>query len=342
MKIALVNDVPLALEILKRVVLEDQEHEIIWTAANGLEAVELCARELPDLILMDLVMPEMDGAEATRIIMEQTPTAVLVVTASVKTNGDLVYEALGHGALDAAVTPHRGPEGGLLGADSLKRKIQEIAIITGKGSGLKRGKPIFERSQRLPGKETWPPMVAVGTSTGGPQALATILGALPDDFGATMVIVQHVDADFAPGLARWLNERTVLPVLMAEAGEAPQAGQVYLAGRNQHLKLNKWGRFYYDDEPADLVNRPSVDVLFESLAQDWPRKGVGLLLTGMGKDGAQGLLSLKAAGWHTLAQNEETCVVYGMPKAAVALRAAHESLPLQKIAPALANFAAAT
>jgi len=336
MRIGLVNDMKLALECLRRVVESTGAHEIAWMAENGQQAVDYCNADLPDLVLMDLVMPVMNGAEATREVMANTPVPILVVTASMGQNGDLVYEAMGHGALDATVTPTLGPGGDLAGAQPLLEKIDRIGLIAGKShvsasTGMTR--PGFAvRSQAH--STTKPPFIAIGSSTGGPQALATVLGCLEADFPGVVGIVQHVDPKFAPGMAEWLNERCKLPVQLAEPGEHPEPGHVYMAGRDEHMRIKVGGTFEFGVEPTALVNRPSVDVFFKSLAAHWPQPGVAMILTGMGRDGAEGLKLLRERGWRTIAQDKETSVVYGMPKAAAEIGAAHESLPIGMVGPA--------
>ncbi|WP_309384712.1 chemotaxis response regulator protein-glutamate methylesterase [Cerasicoccus frondis] len=335
MRIGLVNDMNLALECLRRVVESNGDHTVAWTAENGQQAVDYCEADTPDLVLMDLVMPVMNGAEATREIMARSPVPILVVTASMGANGELVYEAMGHGALDATVTPTLGAGGNLDGAQPLLEKIQRIGLIAGKTqpnycTGLTR--PAFPMPS-VTGLEK-PPFLAIGSSTGGPQALATVLANLDEDFPGIVGIVQHVDPQFAPGMAEWLNARCKLPVQLAQHGMRPQPGNVYMAGHDAHMRVRTGGVFEFTIEPTHLVNRPSVDVFFKSLASHWPKPGVAMILTGMGRDGAEGLKTLRERGWRTIAQNQESCVVYGMPKAAVELGAAHETLSIEMIGPA--------
>ncbi|MGE9294359.1 MAG: chemotaxis response regulator protein-glutamate methylesterase [Puniceicoccales bacterium] len=333
MRIAIVNDMALAIEALRRVVSASGQHEVAWMARDGEEALRLCYEDTPDLILMDLVMPVMDGVEATRRIMQECPCAILIVTASVDTHGEQVYEAMGLGALDAAVTPTLGPEGEPEGGRVLLDKIEHVGYVIGRsqpsnGSGYTMPPFDAERSS----SEGQPPMVVVGASTGGPQALATLLSGFGAGFPAPVVIVQHVDPDFATGLAEWLNHRSELPVSLARNLQVPKPGEVLIAGRDEHLSLRPGGFLSYSPKPTNLINRPSVDVLFDSAADYWHGGGIGVLLTGMGRDGAEGLLALRRKGWHTIAQDEDTSVVYGMPKAAVTLKAACEVLPMPAIA----------
>ncbi len=330
MRIAIVNDLHLAVEVLRKVILSMPEYEIAWIAPNGLEAVEKCARDLPDLILMDLIMPVMDGVQATRAIMRETPCPILVVTATVTGNAPRVFEAMGYGALDAVCTPVFGANGVLAGGEELLRKIGMVGKLIGGTHPNRHHADGPANEKRKP-----PLMVAIGSSTGGPRALATILSRLPENLDAAIVVVQHVDARFADSLADWLREQSKLPVTVIKDGAVPDAGAVYLAGTDDHLVLGSDRAFHYTPEPMNNPYRPSVDTLLFSLERNWPTKDIGALLTGIGRDGARGLLALRLAGWRTIAQDERTSVIYGMPKAAVELGAANEILPLEEIAGAI-------
>ncbi len=325
MRIGIVNDVALAVEVLRRVVARGG-HDIAWTARDGAEAVEKCAADTPDLVLMDLVMPVMDGVRATAAIMQRCPCAILVVTATVTGNAARVFDAMGCGALDAAGTPVLGPDGALAGAEPLLEKIATIAKLLGKSAGCRIAGPSAAAAR----------LVAIGSSTGGPKALAAVLSALPQRSDSSVVVVQHVDLQFASGLADWLSECTNFPVVVARDGMPVEPGVAFLAATNDHLVLGDDLALHYAIEPRNHVYRPSVDVFFASLAERWPNPGIAVLLTGMGRDGANGLLSLRAAGWHTIAQDERTSVVYGMPRAAAEIGAAIEVLPLEEIGPAIA------
>ncbi len=331
MKIAIVNDTLIAVEALRRVIVTVPEYDVIWIARDGAEAVAKSVQNTPDLILMDLVMPVMDGVEATRQIMRSSPCAILVVTSSTTTNVGRVFEAMGYGALDAINTPILGVTGGSEGGAVLLKSIAKIARLLGKLT-------VPSKSLQSTIKPLVRPLVAIGSSTGGPQALATVLSSFPVNFSAPIVIVQHIDAEFAPGLADWLNQQMPLSVELAIADRPLQAGKAFIAATNDHLILQSNLTFGYTKEPLDNPYRPSVDRFFESIIQYWPGTGVGVLLTGMGKDGAKGLKALRVAGWHTIAQDRASSVVYGMPKAAVELDAAVEVLPVSAIGSACLRY----
>lgn len=330
MRIAIANDSVIAVEALRRIVVTTTEYELAWVAYDGAEAVSKCAVDTPDLILMDLLMPVMDGVEATRRIMAQFPCAILMVTASVNGLAAKVFEAMGYGALDAVNTPIWGKGEQAQGSAGLLKKIATIAKLIGKSPRRSRQSSML--SSRPSPTPKLSPLVVIGASTGGPQALATILSQLPMDFPAAVVIVQHVDAQFAPNLAEWLNQQTPLPVALATPGYQPEAGKVWLAGTNQHLVMRSNFTLGYTIEPQNSSYCPSVNTFFKSVAAHWGKQGIGILLTGMGRDGAEGLVALRAMGWQTIAQDQATCVVYGMPKAAVELGAASQVLPITAIA----------
>ena len=333
MRIGVVNDLPMAVEALRRALSIKAEHRIAWVAYDGAAAVELCAKETPDLVLMDLIMPGMDGVEATRRIMAATPCPILIVTASVGANASRVFDAMGYGALDAVDTPTLGFAASGANAALLLSKIDIIARLVGKRDPVLLAPGTTRHVQKNAISRNR--LVAIGASAGGPSVLATILGSLPSDFSAAVVIIQHVDQPFAAGMADWLGRHSTLPVHLAIDGDGPRVGTVLLAGTGDHLKLVSPDRLAYTPDPRDYVYRPSVDVFFHSVSQLWSGEAIGVLLTGMGQDGALGLKSLRDKGYHTIAQDRATSAVYGMPKAAAALGAAVDILPTERIAPRL-------
>ncbi len=338
MRVAVVNDSKMAAESLRRVIASSKKHQVAWVAEDGVEAVERCARDRPDLVLMDLIMPNMDGVEATRQIMAKSPCAIVVVTASVNGNAGKVFEAMGAGALDAINTPVLGMAETGSGHDMLLHKIDMVGKLI---AAPKRSteQPPAEPVTPVVHTDSLPSLVAIGASTGGPAALQSILAVLPADYPGAIVIIQHVDQQFAASFADWLNNHTALPVALARTGDRPTAGRVLIAGREDHLILTRSGRLDYTPEPADYAYRPSVNVFFDSMAQHWRGPGIGALLTGMGRDGGNGLLLLRQAGYHTIAQDAATSAIYGMPRAAADLGAAAEILALDDIAPTLLKLA---
>ncbi len=330
MRIAIVNDMPMAVEALRRALAFEPAHQVIWIASNGEEAVRQCAENTPDLILMDLIMPVMDGVEATRRIMAQSPCAIVIVTVDREQNVHRVFEAMGFGALDVVDTPALGAGNAKEAAAPLLRKILNIGWLMGQTD--KRVQTVTALP-REPGKRKG--LVAIGSSAGGPAALELLLKGLPSSFDTSIVLVQHVDQVFAAGMAEWLSSSCGLKVRLARDGEAPQPGTVLLAGTNHHIRLLKNGTLTYTAEPVNEIYRPSIDVFFESVARYWEGDAVGVLLTGMGRDGAQGLKLMRQQGFLTIAQDQQSSSVYGMPKAAAAIDAAVEIRPLNKIAPRL-------
>jgi two-component system response regulator WspF len=332
MKIAIANDVAMAAEALRRIVASTQEHQVLWIARTGLEAVHMCADQRPDLILMDLNMPEMDGVEATRLIMEQSPCAILVVTGRPQDNVNQVFRALGAGALDVTATPVlQGQQGG---DAELLAKIKTVGKLIRHSGG---------NQALLPKTAATPPrastvittLVAIGASTGGPLAVAKMLAGWTPSPNCALVLVQHIDENFADNFARWLGDQLDMPVRAIEHGDELAAGALLIAKSNDHLTLDQNYRLGYDAAPKDYAYRPSVDVFFQCVARHWRGDAIGLLLTGMGRDGAEGLLAMRQAGHSTIAQDQASSAVYGMPRAAAEIEAAQMVLPLDKIGPIL-------
>jgi len=330
MRIGIVNDMSMALESLRRLVADTAGYEVAWLARHGAEAIRKCCEDTPDLILMDLVMPGINGVETTRRIMQQCPCAILVVTASVKQNQSLAFDALSAGAIDVVRIPR------LVATESpdhhrFWKKIRNISRLIGKNTSLRSR----EKSGGGGDCDARKAVVAIGASTGGPRAVTGILSTLPQGFPAAVIVVMHVDQQFAQGMAQWMNGFSKLPVRLVHEGERPQPGSVLLAASNDHLVLTEDGTLHYTSEPVDYPYRPSVDALFSSLEQHWQGEAIGVLLTGMGKDGARGLKVMREHGWWTIAQDKKSSTIYGMPKAAANIDAASTILSLDKIGPEL-------
>lgn len=331
MRIAIINDDETTRIMLTHVIKRTQ-HTMLWTAFSGPDGISQCKDNIPDLILMDMQMPGMDGVETTRIIMQNTPCPVLIVTSSLVSNRRMIFEAMGAGALDVVKTPNVSMQ---LHNDmfaDLLFKIDAVFKLTYRKNYHHETETDYVHANR---PDYTFPLVTIGASTGGPAALTSILSCLPADFSAAVVIVQHIDGYFVPEFVKWLDENSSLQVLEARRGELLEAGKVFVAGTDDHLVIQKDGYLDYTPQPTDNPYRPSVDVFFNSVADNWPGQIVSALLTGMGADGAKGLLNLSVKGHATIAQNKDSCVVFGMPRAAIKLGAAAEVLPLDKIANSL-------
>ena len=316
MKIGIVNDSKVALRAIQLVVEKEKDISVAWTAEDGAEAVERCRADRPDMILMDIVMPHVNGVEATRRIMQETPCPILIVTASVGANVGDVFEAMGAGAMDVVATPRLGEEEP---RRLLLQKIRGIASL----SDFPMAKSVGDSVRATSGRADC--SVLIGSSAGGPAVLVEILQALPADLNASVVIVQHVDERFATELASWLGVNSKLPVRLAEEGDEISRGTVLISKGGHHLVFGRDGNLHYKDEPQ-LSYQPSVDVLFESAVKYGPKHMMGVLLTGMGRDGAAGLKKLRKAGHLTIAQDEKSSAIYGMPRAAAEIGAAREIL----------------
>lgn len=336
MRVAIVNDLRMATEALRRLVEMQDGLELAWIAMNGKEAVERTRADLPDLILMDLVMPEMDGETATRIVMQEHPCPVLVVTASLTGNARRVVKALAAGAIDAVETPTFGLDGRFKGHEPLLDRIERLRRDPSGFFGETASPPRVEMTSTVSDVQASgrPSILLIGASTGGPQAIRMVLSALPRPLPIPVVVVQHIDQQFVGGLVHWLREVTG-HVVMESAPGAIEPGAVVIASTTGHLVLDDCEYAHRPDTEGRL-HRPSVDELFASAAKT-SRHGIAVLLTGMGTDGAAGLERLRNAGWHTIAQDEASSAVWGMPAAAIRAGAAVETLPLEEIGPHVAR-----
>jgi len=320
MRIAIVHNNVNTIRLFK-FLIEDLGFDICWTTTTAQDALLKHTIDCPDLLLVQLELADMKGSELIKQIMNSTSSTIIAISDSVTNNPGSVFEAMSAGALDAFSEPTtRNPES----FTDLKSKIINIKKLHDSANKPKRS----VIKQRRPEN----PLIAIGSSTGGPAALLTILKKLPANSNAIFVIIQHMDNEFSQGMADWLNEQTDIHVQIAKNHTIPEAGQVYMAGTNDHLIINSAGLFQYTDEPKDYPYRPSVNAFFDSAVTNWPNKLIGVLLTGMGRDGANGLLSFYNRGMHTIAQNEESCAVYGMPKAACEVGAVAIELDINDIA----------
>jgi two-component system chemotaxis response regulator CheB len=328
------------------VIASDPDLELAGEGEDGKRALELCRDLRPDIVTLDMELPIMTGLTATEYIMAHFPTPILIVSSSTN-RGELfkTYDALAAGAVDVLEKP-RGDE-----ADgewertflSTVKLVSRIKVITHPrarlgGMGMPAAQPVRERISASETVGGVCKVVAVGASTGGPSAIVQVLRAIPARTAATIFVVLHIDHPFDIAFAEWLQDQTPHPVAYARGGElvAAHAGKVVLAPAGRHMVVRS-RMVHLNSDPERHSCRPSVDVLFESLAKEYPREVAACLLTGMGRDGASGLLDIRRAGGFTVAQDEATSVVYGMPREAFLLGAADRVLPLGEIGGALAS-----
>ena len=342
-RVLIVEDSPIALTILKRVLNSSSDIEIVGTARTGVEALKFLEKNSkPDVICTDYFMPHMDGLELTSRIMTSNPLPILVISGSVQEDdSQRIFQLLEAGAVDVCPKPVTGFDAE--NAVFRQSVINKVKVL----SGVKvfKKKQRRARTQPLPNQTIHtvgtfiprcrPKILAVGASTGGPIALQELLNHLPTDFPLPVICVQHMSLGFLEGLIDWLGATCRLKVQIAEAGDRPKPGNVYFPPERQHLGLDSEGRFVHSEEPPVDSHRPSVTTTFVSVAEFYGRRSIGVLLTGMGRDGADGMKAIANAGGLTIAQDEASSVVFGMPKEAIALGAAHHVLPIQNIAPTI-------
>lgn len=329
-RVLVVEDSPTTRDYVVQLIESEPGLRVVETAGDGAEAIEKTVRLKPDVILMDVRMPHLDGLTATRRIMEQAPTPIVLMSASLeRAEVALTFEALDAGA----VTIVRKPPG--LGdprqAEAVRELLETLRLMA-EVKVVRRWPPRESAPRAKPSDGDHVSVMAVGASTGGPPVLAEILRALPRDFGAPILVVQHIAAGFTRGFVEWLAGQTALAVKLAEDGEPVRAGSVYVAPEGLQMELDPRGRVRLTAQVAQDGFRPSASHTFASLAATHGRSAMGILLTGMGRDGAAGLLRLREAGAVTVAQSEATSVVFGMPGEAVRMQAAQHVLSPGEIA----------
>jgi two-component system, chemotaxis family, protein-glutamate methylesterase/glutaminase len=349
-RVLIVDDM-LTIRMALRYILEsDAELTVVGEAGSGEEALSACRKLRPDIVTMDINMPGMGGYEAIRQIMNEIPCPIVVITGiESQYLMEVSFKALEFGALTVLPTP-KGPSPDNADAKALIHQIKAMAAV----KVVRRRLYTSTRTPPLPrstvlstvsSKESLSvkpqkgiELVAMGLSTGGPPALQTVLNGLPSDFQLPIVIVQHISQGFIFGLASWLNKTTPFRCKVGEIRETIKPGNVYLAPDNAHMTVTSSGELILDGSESVNGHRPSVSVLFESLAQNYGPKALGILLTGMGQDGATGLLAMRQAGSYTIAQDEASSVIFSMPKAAIELNAVEEVLDINQIAFRLKNL----
>jgi two-component system chemotaxis response regulator CheB len=343
-RVLLVDDSPLALLVMQQMLAASPEIEVVGTATNGRDALELIPALQPALVCTDYHMPGMNGLEFTQQVMSRFPRPILVVSSALgASDTDRAFALLEAGAVDVFPKPRGGREAEGLAAEQFIKKVKIVAGVWVRGRPIRENAPLPAASSRslkpLARAVRAPQIIAIGASTGGPQALQTILSQLPDRFSLPILCVQHISPGFLPGLIAWLGAHFRGKVQIARVGEAPAPEHVYFPPENTHLVIDPRGRLQYSHEAPLGGHRPSVTTTFCSVAAYYGGAAVGVLLTGMGRDGGEGMQALAQAGALTIAQDEASCVIYGMPRDAVERGAAGMVLPLDEIARALIDAA---
>ena len=339
-----VEDSLVVRQLLVHIIARDPRLIVAAAVGSAEEALQEIGRVQPDVISMDIRLPGMDGLEATRRIMSERPTPIVVIAGSIEDASlKISMNALRAGALTVVEKPVGVTSAGY---DAIAETIctqlyimSQVPVVRQRSLQWRSSGAPSPFKQEPEGRTIRPSIMGIAASTGGPPALAKVLGAFPADFPIPILLVQHMGAPFMEGFASWLNGLMPLEVSIARDQEIPVPGKVYVAPGDRHLLLSPAGTLQVSAAPALENQRPSATLLFQSMARAAGPRGLGVLLTGMGEDGAQGLLELRQAGGYTMAEDESTAVVYGMPAAAARLGAARVSLPLDLIAPRLMRLA---
>jgi two-component system chemotaxis response regulator CheB len=345
-RVVVIDDTPAVRELLVEILQTADGIQVVGVGSDGLDAIRLAKRLRPDVVTMDVVMPRMDGLEATRHIMREAPTRIVIVTAGLMRSGeDLTFLSLSAGALTVIGRP------GVADKETCDKVIETVRLMAGvpvvhhwDRHRKKKAEPLVDASVTPPLFEeaddgAHVQMIGIASSTGGPGTLAKVLGPLPADFPIPILVVQHITKGFATGLAEWLNTGTPLQVSLAGHGVRPDPGTVMLAPDDYHLQVSARGVVELSREEPYRGLRPSANFLFRSMARAYGPRAVGVILTGMGDDGSDGLEELHKAGGLTVAQDEESCVVYGMPQEAVQRKLVDRQLSPEQIAVTLAQLA---
>ncbi|HVR71023.1 MAG TPA: chemotaxis response regulator protein-glutamate methylesterase [Vicinamibacteria bacterium] len=335
-RVVVVDDSPFVRRALGRMLGSAGDIEVVGLAADGQDGLEKVRALRPDVVTLDVKMPRMGGLEALRRIMQECPTAVLLMSSLTSDGGEVTLRGLELGAMDFVDKSSVQGNMNLLGlADELLAKVRALASVPRSrlGHALQPGPEAAAGSGRARAQRA--EVVAIGTSTGGPPALQAIIPRLPAHLDAPLLIVQHMPPGFTRSLAERLDQRSRLRVREAEDGEVLRPGTALVAPAGRHMRVRRrdgQARICLDDEPRAALHRPSIDVLMSSVAKVYGRRTLGVLLTGMGSDGVEGLRAIRAAGGRTLAESEDSAVIYGMPKAAVEAGVVDQSVTLARMA----------
>jgi two-component system chemotaxis response regulator CheB len=336
-RVLVVDDSTFVRQALTRMLSAASGVEVVGTAVDGQDGLEKVLLLRPDVVTLDVKMPRLGGLEALQQIMARCPTPVLLLSSLTSEGADITLRGLDLGAMDFIDKSTVQGNMNLLNiATELVAKVRALASVPRRRLIPPAAAPAVLSAPHAPTAATPAQVVAIGTSTGGPPALQQIIPRLPAPFAGTILIVQHMPVGFTRSLAERLDQRSVLPVREAEDGEPLVPGLVLIAPAGRHMKVRRRGgqvpRVWLDDEPHAALHRPSVDVLMSSVARAYGPRTLGIVLTGMGTDGVEGLRAIRAAGGRTLAESEESCVIYGMPKASLEAGVAERAVPLARMA----------
>ncbi|MGN7610975.1 chemotaxis protein CheB [Magnetococcales bacterium HHB-1] len=333
-RILIANDSATDRALLRAIIRQDPSCEVVAETVDGRDTVAQALNLRPDLILMDLLMPQMNGAEATKQIMSRAPTRILIVTALVERNAQLIFTALSSGALDYTETPAlRARPTGLISEQevfhagiALRKKIYRLSLFSHKSlQGLVHDLGETKQRAPLPPPRHTPPkapkqsrkILAIGCSTGGPNSLTILLSAIPKPLSVPIIICQHIDMEFTHGMGEWLATETGLPVNVVNRTLPPQPGMLYLALGGRNISVSPAGYLTSEAPQAKQFFIPNIDHLFENIAQVFGNQACGVILTGMGNDGARGIQTIQAAGGTVFVQCPEDAIVPSMPEAAL-------------------------
>ncbi|BFM39754.1 chemotaxis protein CheB [Synechocystis sp. LKSZ1] len=335
-RVFLVEDSPIALHILENIINSATDLVVVGSAQSGVEALQAIPAAKPDVICTDFYLKEMDGLALIQQVMAHFPRPILVVSVAVgEGHEQRVGELLQAGAIDVLPKPVLG----LSEAEIKTELLTKIRILAGVKVFTRPLRPVEHLepkpsfSPAIPRFDQGPSIVGIGASTGGPQAVFKILSHLPAQFPLPILCTQHISEGFLGGLVSWMNQECALRVKIAAPDEEPIGGTVYYAPERLNLEIDRRGRLQTTPPLITELHCPAIDVMFHSLARHRGPASIGILLTGMGKDGAKGLQAIATMGGLTVAQDEQTCVVFGMPREAILLGAAQEVLPLTAIGP---------
>ena len=336
-RVLVVDDSALMRKLIPIILSRDPGIEVVGTAMDGAFALKKIEELQPDVVTLDLEMPRMDGMEALRLIMRRAPLPVILFSTHSKEGAYSTFKALALGAIDFVAKPKDAVAGNL---DAIAEQLIEKVKVAKRAGGKRVQVPTIDakpEASKKSGRAPIPPnrIIAIGISTGGPNALQFVLSQIPADFPGSIVVVQHMPEGFTEMFAKRLDECCALDVQEARSGDLLLAGRVLICPGNRHIMVRRMPRgdmAVLSDAPAVNGHRPSADVLFHSVAQEFGPSAVGIIMTGMGEDGAEGLGAIKNSGGMTVAQSEDTCVVSGMPRAAILKGYANKVVPLDGMA----------